>query len=140
MAFTYDLATDCGKVRFMIGDTVSSGALLTDAEIAYCLVERPSIRGAAIMALRGVLAKFKTEMDRSANGFSSSRTQRFQQVKDLLATLEDGADANPTPTFTGASASVVSDIEDDSDYIKPEFSPDDNENDTSDDTEDNIDG
>jgi hypothetical protein len=142
VAFTYDvtLATTLSQIRFMIGDTVSSTFSLTDAEVNYCYAQRPSVKGASIMCLRAILAKFKTDTDRSANGFSSSRSQRFTQVKDLLATLEDGTDANPTPTFTGASAAVVEDIESDTDYIRPEFSPDDNENDTSDNTEDDLDG
>jgi hypothetical protein len=121
VAFTYDITTTVGKIRFAIGDTVSSGALLTDAEIEYCYAEQPSIRGAAIMALRGVLAHFKTEMDRSANGFSSSRTQRFQQVKDLLDTLLNDSPAS-SATFTGASVSRAESLETDEDYIEPELS------------------
>lgn len=37
MAFTYDLATDTGKLRFLLGDTVQATALFQDEELAMLL-------------------------------------------------------------------------------------------------------
>ena len=48
MALTYDISTDLGKVRLLIGDTVDSGHIFEDAEIQAMLdLEDDSIRLAA---------------------------------------------------------------------------------------------
>ena len=37
MSYTYNLATEIGKARFLVGDTFEQGHLLTDEEITYVL-------------------------------------------------------------------------------------------------------
>jgi hypothetical protein len=37
MAFTYDIGTDLGKVRFFLGDTTDAGHVLEDDELTYLL-------------------------------------------------------------------------------------------------------
>lgn len=52
MSFTYDLSTNVGKVRLLIGDTASGTALFTDEEIAVFLdLEQSNHRQAAAIAL-----------------------------------------------------------------------------------------
>ena len=52
MAFTYDITTDRGKVRLLIGDTVDAGHQFEDAEIdAFLAMASGSILTAAGYAL-----------------------------------------------------------------------------------------
>lgn len=52
MAFTYNLATDTGKVRLLIPDSVSSDHIFSDEEIAaLLLLEQSSVKRAAAAAL-----------------------------------------------------------------------------------------
>ena len=37
MAFTYDISTDLGKVRFFLGDTVDAGHVFEDDELTWLL-------------------------------------------------------------------------------------------------------
>ncbi len=61
MAWTYDLATDTGKVRLKIGDTsfdvAGVGATFSDEEIAVFLAANRTWKGAAADALDAIAAK-----------------------------------------------------------------------------------
>ena len=66
MAFTYDVTTDRGKVRLLIGDTVDSGHQFEDAEIdAFLTMANSSLLLAASYALESwasaVSGNMKTE-------------------------------------------------------------------------------
>lgn len=76
MAFTYDITTDRGKVRFGIGDTVSSVQMLSDAEVDHCLTTAGTVALAIEYGLRALLAAHTTRGD----------AVRAQGVRDRLAT------------------------------------------------------
>ena len=52
MAYTYDITTNRGKVRFQIGDTTEAHGIYTDAEIDNALTEGGSVTGAVAYLLR----------------------------------------------------------------------------------------
>lgn len=57
MAFTYDLATDVGKIRLLIPDTSWESAVFSDEELtAFLALESSSVRRAAALALETVAA------------------------------------------------------------------------------------
>lgn len=87
MAFTYDPATDAGKVRLLIADTDSVDFIFTDAEIAAFLsMEEDSIRFAAADALdaiassRARLAKKIKSLDMEAD-FTDAASNFREQAK-----------------------------------------------------------
>jgi hypothetical protein len=58
MAFTYDISTDLGKVRLIIGDTDSTAAQFQDEEIsAFLLLNDSSLLLASADALDAMAAK-----------------------------------------------------------------------------------
>jgi hypothetical protein len=54
MTFTYDLATDRGKVRLLIPDRIEDEALFDDDEIDAFLVLEESVREATALALETI--------------------------------------------------------------------------------------
>lgn len=54
--FTYDVATDRGKVRLYLGDSKEKTAWFTDAEIDVFLDEAGSVNGAICLAANALLA------------------------------------------------------------------------------------
>ena len=56
MAFTYDLATSIGKVRFRLQDTREEGAFFSDAELSYIIGANATIDLAVADAARVCLA------------------------------------------------------------------------------------
>ena len=122
MAFTYDLATEIGQVRFKIGDVASSGAVLTDEEITYALAQCTSILQAAIMCVRSVLARYHPITDGGAGGLSLPRSQKSQQLRDVLRDLlTESGESSASPVFTGVSVSEREAIENDTDFIPTDF-------------------
>jgi len=61
MAYTYDLATDIGKVRRNIGDTSTSAAHFTDAELTSFVSDGGSVEAASGLALMAWAASLATE-------------------------------------------------------------------------------
>ena len=126
MAFTYSstsISTDLAKVRLMLGDTDSDDPLLTDEEINYVLGRYDDVDRAAAECCRLVLAspKVARAIDRNGTGFSATRSQRFQHLKDLLDMLTSKARIITAATFTGASVSAQETRESDSDYVPAAF-------------------
>lgn len=88
MAFTYDLTTLVGKVRFEIGDTVEDEALFTDEEITYKLTEHGEVVLATAAALCDVLAvRFARDYDFKWKDQEFKRSQRAKHFADLGAQL-----------------------------------------------------
>lgn len=54
MVFTYDLATNTGKVRLLIPDNVDSGHILEDDEIDAFLAMEGDVKRAAALALESI--------------------------------------------------------------------------------------
>ena len=94
MAFTYDLSTDRGKVRFLIPDTDSASAFLTDEEIDHCLTQAGTVKLAAVMACNMLARRFAQRVTFEADGLKLQNTQRAQvfaeRARDLMAELQGG--------------------------------------------------
>jgi hypothetical protein len=79
MTYTYDLATDRGKVRLWVNDTDTTNGKLTDAEIDYCLTEKTTVGGAVVMALELLMAKV-TDPNFSADWLSVSNDAAYKSL------------------------------------------------------------
>lgn len=120
MAFTYDVTTDRGKVRLLIGDTNSLDPLLADAEIDYFLTTYSSnIKISAIHAARAIAASLAREPDKKVGDLSLSNSQRAKAYLDLAATLEKSAYAVVTGWAGGQSKSEKDTNANTDDLVKP---------------------
>jgi hypothetical protein len=98
MAIEYDVTTNAGQVRLLIGDTVDSGHLFEDAEIAAFLsLNGDNVRLAAAQALEAIAAnqvmvlKVIRRLDLSTDGAAVARELR-QQASSLRDQAESGID------------------------------------------------
>lgn len=125
MAFNFDinLATARDRVRLKIGDTKVADPILQDETIDALLVTHGNdVTRTAISAARAALAFMADKTDRTAVGQTSSRSQRFEQMKEVLKQLE--ADLNAMRgglKISGQSKSERESFDADDDYIKPPF-------------------
>lgn len=88
MAFTYDSATTLGKVRLQVGDTDSTAALFTDAEVQVYLDQRADNILQTAADLCEVLAtRFSREFDFETDRQKFSRSQRQKMYAEMAATL-----------------------------------------------------
>jgi hypothetical protein len=90
MAFSYDLTTNRGKVRFMVPDTDSAAYELQDDEVDYFLTDAGnSVKGAAVKACMWLARKYATKVSFSADGLSIQNSQRAEayaaRAKELQA-------------------------------------------------------
>lgn len=124
MAFTYDISTDLGKVRWRVGDTEDAGHLLEDAEINAVLSDTANLDAAAVRCCEAILAKLGKRADRSVVGINTSRSQQFTQYKDLLAELRARVSlggGGMTAHAGGVSRSRNTATRQDSDFNAPPF-------------------
>lgn len=110
MAFTFDMATDLGKVRFKVGDTVDEGHLVEDATITALLEEHGSVTAAAREVCLGIAAMFSREFDFQTDDQRFQRSQRAKAYRELAAQLTDegGGDLSTIETVRddGYSAGI----------------------------------
>jgi len=95
---TYILTTTVGKIRLLIGDTDTSDAVFTDAEITYFYSEAGSIYGAAALALRAWAAKYSANADAEKIGDYSYSQKTVDHLLKQAGEFET-KDAS-TPYFT----------------------------------------
>lgn len=103
MAWTYDITTDRGKVRFLIQDTNTNIQLLTDAEVDFALSQNPNIYRAAAIAARAIALKFTRlpTLDPAPGGTSLDPQEQAKRYLDLAENLDDQAG-----TISGGGAAV----------------------------------
>ena len=126
MTWTYSatsISTDLAKVRLTIGDTDTNDQLLSDEEINYVLGRYDDVDRASAECIKILLAQPEAAraVDRSGTGFSATRSQRFQHLRDILAELQAKATSAAGATLTGVSVSERETLESDSDYIAASF-------------------
>ena len=104
MAIEYDVTTNAGQVRLLIGDTVESGHLFEDAEIAaFLTMNGDNVRLAAAQALETMAAnqvmvlKVMNVQGFSTNGAALAAELR-NQAKALREQVENGID-DPSALF-----------------------------------------
>lgn len=91
MAWTYDLATDTGKVRLELGDSTEAGALLSDEEIAVFLEREGSVLGAAAAACDALARRFARDVDFTQDDSSYKLGSRSEHYANLAKELRDRA-------------------------------------------------
>ena len=127
MAFTYDLTTDLGEIRFRIGDTVDltvERESLTDAEINSILASYDDLAQAAVVACMRLMAVLRHKVARSVSNVNSSQNQKLEALTALLADLkaEAAESADIVAADAGTSQDYLDAIHDDSDFIDESFS------------------
>lgn len=94
MAFTYDITTDRGKIRFYIGDVTSGagplpgGANYTDAEVDAVLTLCGSWQRAAIDLLRAAAVRWATKASSLSLGDYSESRQQAKTLSEMADKLE----------------------------------------------------
>jgi len=92
MAFSYDLTTDRGKIRFLIPDTDADASYLTDDEIDHCLSQSGTVKLAAVMACNWLARRFAQRVTFQADGLKLQNSQRAQvfaeRAKELMQELQ----------------------------------------------------
>jgi len=130
VSFSYDPseATSLDQVRGRVGDALEKGKLLENETIAAILVRYPDVLTASIECCKRIIALKARDIDRSAVGFSSSRSQLVTQYKDLIVLLQEEARSTLGGIGTGGAIFVggVSDAanitqRDDADFVQPAF-------------------
>jgi hypothetical protein len=122
VTFTFDatdLSTALSQVRTTIHDTDSANPLLTDEQINWRLGQvSQDVRSASIRCVRDIMAALTRNIDRSNVGMSATRSQKFQQYKDLLAELKEEAAGLGEVFIGGTSDDEADTLNSDSDYIQ----------------------
>ena len=86
MAFTYDITTPRGRVRFNLADTDSGAYVFEDAEIDQMLSTEGDAAGATVACIRALLADRGRRAKRfSMQGLSLDDTAQIQALRELLA-------------------------------------------------------
>jgi hypothetical protein len=118
MAFTYDLATNRGKVRFIVPDTDSTAPYLTDVEIDHCLNEAGTVKAAAVMACNWLARRFAQRATFTADGLTVQNSQRAEafaaRAKELMREMQGAMTAVTVDRDDGYHEAAV----DDSEYEK----------------------
>lgn len=123
MSFSYDisLGTARDRIRSRLGDNDTQNVVLQDEEInAYLTLESDNEVRATRHAFRAALARLARQTDRVAIGIATSRSQRFEQMKELFALFEqESAAASGGIGVFGLTESDVTEVESDGDFILP---------------------
>jgi hypothetical protein len=77
------------KVRFLIGDTLSSDWQFSDAEISSLLTTEGSPLSAAVAGAHALAAKYARLIDTSTGDISKAFSQRMENYKELAKRLKE---------------------------------------------------
>ena len=103
---SYDITTNVGKVRLVIGDTDESNEVFTNDEINYFLTENSNnISLAAADALEAWMAKYATSPDSEKIGDYSYSQKIVAHMNKLSDELR--AKANSAPYLTWAEMDLT---------------------------------
>jgi hypothetical protein len=105
VAFTYNIGTDRGKVRFYLSDTNEAQAMFTDAEVDNALTLGGSVSPAVCVLARARIGYLSRRPDESLpDGRSVSRAGQIEALRELLA-QHGGTTPALTPTLPQAVSS-----------------------------------
>ena len=120
MTWTYDASdrTAITQLRESIADITEVAPLLEDEQLDELLTEfGDDVRQAAMAAIeRLILPKLALETDRSIQGNSTTRTQRFRQFMDLLKLLKTSQGNRAEIEVGGTSIAADDELRDDTDW------------------------
>ena len=89
MAFTYDLTTSRGQVRFLVPDNEATAYDLSDAEVDWFLANMGgTVNAAAIAACKWLARKYSKKASFSADGLSMQHGQRAAEFAKRAVELE----------------------------------------------------
>jgi hypothetical protein len=96
MTASYELSTNIGKVRLLIGDKVIDSAHFTDEELSYFLSENSnSVNLAAAAALEAWAADLSETMTSETIGDYSYSKKAVQNKLELAKSLREKEDSAP---------------------------------------------
>lgn len=103
MAFTYDLTTDAGQVRFLLSDHREEGAAFSDAEVTDALTRAGSIEAACARLIRVLLAdrsrRARVYAGSVTDGATYDDTAQVAALRDMLDVYGGGSIRLPTVTI-----------------------------------------
>lgn len=90
MSWTYDpsLAAVRDQVRFTIGDTDVSEQQFTNEELDFLITTYGSVGQVAIVAIRGLIAKYARKVNKAVGDLKISYGDRIKQYEALLEELQ----------------------------------------------------
>lgn len=123
MAWTYGgdpENSDRDAVRLEIGDTDTTDQQLTDAEVEYYLAQNGSVIGAAMGAVRAIIALYARLVDEGVGDLKVNYSQRLAAYKELRAELKMKlATKHGLPVAGGLSLARKQTVEEDTDRVTP---------------------
>lgn len=125
MAFTYSgdpADSDRDNLRFTIGDTDSGDILLQDAELDFLLTQRTSVKGAAVEAVRRIIAIMSRQVTKAVGDLRLNLSDRVKNYKILLNELQTSLSLGVAgPIAGGISRSRKETVVQDTDRVIPDF-------------------
>lgn len=108
MPASYDptLASAMDLVRFLLGDTDVTNALLEDEEITALLETYGSADSTAAAAARSLSARFAGQVDKAVGDLKISFSQKAEQYAALAVTLEKHSDKRTRRLISGQTLNV----------------------------------
>lgn len=110
MAVTYDLTTDVGKVRLLIGDKDIADPVFTDEEITVFLTDGGSVPLAAATALESWASQYAANADSEKIGDYAFTQKIVDKMLALAKRFRDTEAASPYLTWAELDLIVGSDI------------------------------
>jgi len=124
MAFTWTgnpAASTIEKIRWEIGDTDSTNAKFTDAEINYALDEEHSVYAASARLCEQLATKYASDVDRSLGPLRVNLSQKVEFYNKRAKELRKHGAKYATPYAGGISKDKEELFKDDTDLNQPYF-------------------
>lgn len=122
-SYTYAAGSSANDVvRLLVGDTDADDWLLSDEEIAVFTAAQPSNNYlAAAEAAQAIAAKFARKTSRAVGDLRMELQQRYEHYVALAEYLQRRGAAGVVPYAGGLSIDDKSDVDDDTDRVRPAF-------------------
>lgn len=124
MAFTYDVTTNRGKVRFLVQDTTDSTArpaLLQDAEIDFTLETEANIYMAAAMCCDALSTRFRGLVNKTVGNLSLTYDRAAETWKAISDRLRRRGSLHMLPTAGGILVADRDAIWEDTTLLRPDI-------------------
>jgi hypothetical protein len=127
MAWTYSVsqlaATPLYQVRYLVGDTKITDQQVQDEEIAFALLQRPSIYAAAAMVCRSLSAQLSREADTVDKDLRTTLSARATAYARRATEYETKASVRGGSMPYAGGISIADKImnEQDPDRVQPQF-------------------
>ena len=116
MTATYDLTTNVGKVRLIIGDTNIANAVFTDEELTYFLTANSdSVNLAAASACEAWVAKYAASPSSERIGDYSYTQQAVENFNKLAKELREKEATTPCSDWASLNLTAGSAITEEED-------------------------